>query len=409
MKGIVVASSDNLRARLEDRADLLEATRLRYRALVLMLRAFFWKDRLRANLELLREVALCQPEVDATLAAVTRRAVAEDWPSDSAPVLLLDDVEELREAVASWTERRLIARKKPVLLGDALLKLEEEVLDAGPILGRRLWTQAMETLPRNLPELRAACSAADIFERVFKRPVPPGALPFTEAEGDEVRRALPVAEQSLMALRARLDRFDGTGRVRAFLEKRARRAPVRPPRSGPELWLHAVFWNDVARSRLELLLAARLSPVEAREEEWPELVGWLAARERSVDARLEASAVVSEGRAGLVEAAAELAALSYARPPGPWNEEAAWVRLWTAAHRARAETGPEVDRLRDALRLFIRLRGQGHTPARLFASPGRAPLGLPGRPVSDEGDDLPGLVQRARAVAGQARPERLSG
>ncbi len=79
---------DTLRARLEDRADLLEAARLRYRALRGMLNAFFWRDRLRANLELLREVALAQPEVDATLAAVGRRAAAEGWPRDSAPLKL---------------------------------------------------------------------------------------------------------------------------------------------------------------------------------------------------------------------------------------------------------------------------------------------------------------------------------
>ncbi|MFP2912652.1 hypothetical protein ACLESD_48110, partial [Pyxidicoccus sp. 3LFB2] len=65
---------DNLRARLEDRADLLEATRLRYRALRGMLDAFFWKDRVRAQFELLREVAQAQPEVDAALAALKRRA-----------------------------------------------------------------------------------------------------------------------------------------------------------------------------------------------------------------------------------------------------------------------------------------------------------------------------------------------
>ncbi len=409
MDGTVATHPDNLRARLEERGELLEATRLRYRALEKMLRAFFWQGRVRDNLELLREVALAQPQVDATLEAVARRAAAEGWPRSSAPMVLLAEVARLREDVAWAVERRLIAKQKPAQLGEALLKLEEEVLDAGPLLGRRLWAQAVELLPRNLPELRAACAAGEIFERVFKRPAAEGALPFDAAEADEVRRALLVADKALEALWARLDRFDGTGRVRSFLEKRMRRAPVRPPRSGPELLLHAAFWHDLTRARLKALLESRLSPVVPREEEWPELLGWLVAREGAARARLEASEVLSEGRAGLLEVAAELAALSRARPVGPWNEEAAWVRLWTSAQRARSEVGPDAEQLRDSLRLFIRLRGRGQTPARLF-SPERDVLArTPGGQPGGEPDDLPGLVQRAREAAGRPRAGRMSG
>jgi hypothetical protein len=149
--------------------------------------------------------------------------------------------------------------------------------------------------------------------------------------------------------------------------------------------------------------------VVPREDEWPELLGWLVAREASTEARLAASEVLSEGRAGLLELAAELAALSHARPSGPWNEEAAWVRLWTAAQRARSETGPDVERLRESLRLFIRLRGQGQTPARFF-SPTREELSrLPGGRGGEDVEDLPGLVQRAREVAELPRSGRMSG
>jgi hypothetical protein len=392
----VATHPDTLRARLEDRADLLEAARLRYRALRGLLNAFFWRDRLRANLELLREVALSQQEVDATLAAVGRRAAAESWPRELAPVRLLEEVRQLREEVAFAVERRLAAGKPPGSLGEALLRLEEEVLATGPLLGRRTWARAVEVLPRNLPELRAACAAAEVLERIFKRPAPEGALPFTPSEADELCRALPLAEAALRALWERLDHFDTSGRVRAFLERRVRRAPVRAPRSGPELLLHAAFWNDVARERLGELLEARLSPVVPREAEVPELLVWLAAREGSSEVRLAAGGAFSDGRAGLFELAAELAALSRARPTGVWNEEAAWARLWTAALRARDEAGPDVERVREALHLFIRLRGQARTPARLF-SPARA--ALPAGEVGADVKDLPGLVQAARAVA----------
>lgn len=390
---------DTLRARLEDRADLLEATRMRYRALRGMLQAFFWKDRVRANLELLREVALSQPEVDLTLAAVSRRAAAEGWPREQAPMKLLEDVRHLREEVARVVEKRLAPGTPPDSLAAALLRLEEEVLNTGPLLGRRAWARAVEVLPRNLPELRAACVAAEVFERVFKRPAPEEALPFNAAEAEELCRALPLAEAALRALWERLDHFDASGRVRVFLQRRVRRAPVRAPRSGPELLLHAAFWNDVARERLGELLEARLAPVVAREAEVPELLVWLAASEKSPDARLAAGGAIGEGRAGLFELAAELARLSRARPVGAWNEEAAWARLGAAALRARNEAGPDVEHMREALQLFIRLRGQARTPARLF-SPDRA--ALPTREVGADVKDLPGLVQAAHAVVRSA-------
>ncbi len=387
---------DNLRARLEDRADLLEATRLRYRALKGMLEAFFWKDRVRANFELLREVAGAQPEVDAALGSLQRRAAAEGWPHHAAPVKLMAEVERLREALEHAALRRLPAGERAESLGEALLKLEEVVLEAGPLLGRRTWARAVELLPRNLPELRAVCAAAEVFERVFKRPAPEGPLPFNVAEAEELRKALPLAESALAALWGRLEHFDTSGRVKEFLQKRASRVPLQVPRSGPELLLHAAFWQGVARARLKTLLDARLAPVVPAEAEVPELLGWLALREAPGEVRLDACAAFGEGRAGLFEVAAELAALSRERPSGAWDEEAAWTRLWNAARRARGEEGPDVERLRDALRLFILLRGQAQTPARLF-SPERARP--PAADVGADVRDLPSLVHAARNAA----------
>ncbi|XXF78401.1 hypothetical protein P2318_01205 [Myxococcaceae bacterium GXIMD 01537] len=392
---------DDLRARLEDRADLLEAARLRYRAVVGMLTSLFWRDKVRAHLELLREVARAQPEVDATLASVERRAAAEGWPAEASPMRLLAEVRELRGALEAAVARRLSARGAGTL-GEALLRLEEEVLDAGPLLGGRTWARAVELLPRNLQELRAACAAAEVFERVFKRPAPPeGALPFSAAEAGELRRALPLAEAALESLDARLERFDPGGKVLAYLQRRARRAPTRPPGSGPELLMHAAFWHGVARSRLGALMEARLAPVVPAPREVPELLEWLVSWETSVEARLEVGTAFGEGRAGLFEVAAMLAALSRARPSEVWGEETAWVRLWTAAQRARGEEGEDVERVREALRLFIRLRGASRTPARLFS-----PERLPAPGAGEDASDLPGLVQLARNAA---RPRSSTG
>ncbi|WP_338872106.1 hypothetical protein [Myxococcus stipitatus] len=394
----MASSPDNLSARLEDRADLLESARLRYRALRGMLDAFFWKDRVRAHFELLREVAQAQPEVDATLASLKRRAAVEGWPRDASPVKLMSEVERLREAVERLVLKRLPEADAPVPLAQALLRLEEVVLEAGPLLGRRTWARAIELLPRNLPELRAACAAAEVFERVFKRPVSGGALPFDETEAGELRRAFPLAASALEALWRRLEHFDTSGRVKDFLVRRASRAPLQVPRSGPELMLHAAFWHGVALARARGLLDERLSPLVPFEGEVPELLPWFAARGgREEGPGLLAGEAFSDGRAGLLELAAELARLSRERPSGAWNEEAAWTRLWTAARRARDEEGADVERLRDALRLFILLRGQGQTPARLF-SPTRAQARA-SDDVGPEVKDLPSLVRAARNAA----------
>ncbi|NOJ94944.1 hypothetical protein HMI51_18645 [Corallococcus coralloides] len=402
----VATRPDDLRARLEDRADLLEATRLRYRALKGVLESFFWKDRIRNHFELLREVAADQPEVDATLAAMRRRVEAEGWPHDAAPVRLMHEVERLREAVERAAERRLSASTSPAsddaegddgpaTLGARLLRLETEVLDAAPFLGGRVWAQAVELLPRNLPELRAACAAGEVFERVFKRPVTEGAPAFSDDEARELARALPLGAAALVALWERLERYDSRGRVKDFLQRRMRRAPTRVARSGPELLLHAAFWHDVARVRVRAVLEAELAPVVPREPELPALLSWRAALTEDPALRLSARSVFTEGRAGLVETAAALAALSRERPRGAWNEEVAWARLEQAAQRARSEEGPEAEALRDALRLFVMLRGQARTPARLFSPEHAKPAG---GDVARNGD-LVALVQAARHAA----------
>ena len=74
----------------------------------------------------------------------------------------------------------------------------------------------------------------------------------------------------------------------------------------------------------------------------------------------------------------------------------------SAANRD-ARQGPDMERLRESLHLFIRLRGQSQTPARFF-SPERESLPrLPGGQGGLDGKDLPGLVQKAREAAGRPR------
>lgn len=399
-------SLDSLRERLEERADLLEATRLRYRALGSMVRAFFWRERVRANLELLREVVRAEPEVEATLEAVHRRAAAERWPPRSAPMRLLAELARWRRVLERALRKRLAPQQPLPSLAESLLRLEEQVLAAGPLLGQRLWSQATELLPRNLPELRTAAAAAEVLERIFKRPLSADALPFTSEEATALCQALSVADATLASLWARLRRYDPKGRVHELLRHRSRRAPLQPPRSGPELLLYAAFWQGLALSRLQALLESRLGPLSVAEEELPTLLSWLVARESSAEARLPASAQLSEGRAALLELAAELATLS--RSVESPHSEAAWARLEAAAWRARSASGPDVERLRQALRFFIRLRGQSRTPARLF-SPARARI--PTHHMDEAVEDLPGLVQRARAAARGALlpPESLVG
>lgn len=385
---------DSLRERLEERADLLEATRLRYRALGGMVRAFFWRERIRANLELLREVVRAEPEVEATLEAVHRRAAAERWPPRSAPMRLLAELAHWRRVLERALRKRLALQPPLPPLAESLLRLEEQVLAAGPLLGQRLWSQATELLPRNLPELRTAAAAAEVLEQIFKRPLPADSLPFTSEEATALCQALPVAEATLASLWERLRRYDPTGRVHELLRHRSRRAPLQPPRSGPELLLYAAFWQGLALARLQALLESRLGPLSVGEEELPALLTWLVARESSAEARLPTSTQLSEGRAALLELAAELATLS--RATESTATEAAWARLEAAAWRARSASGPDVERLRQALRLFIHLSGQSRTPARLF-SPARARI--PTYHMDEAVEDLPGLVQRARAAA----------
>lgn len=390
--------SEELRRKLEHRAELLEATLLRYRALELMLRSFFWKERLRRNGELLREVAQVQSEVEQALEGALRRAEAEGWDARDPLTRCLHEVAELRESLAELAARRLRREGAGQPLAELLVELE--ALLAGPrrILPGQKWATALEVLPASLPEMRRASAQGDLLEHLFKRPMDArGPLPLSPAEVDSLRQVLPETDAALQALWRRAHQCDPSGGLLRFLQRRSRRAPIRPPANGAEELLRVAFWYDLARARLRELAQVRLSPVELSDTELLEVVSWLARRQEDANARLAPSEAVPAHRAALLELAHELWS-------GRQQEEPAfrrglgggvasrppplrWERLLDRARRVDAgEPSPDVDRVRDVLRLFVRIRERaGSAEARGERVP--------------EPRTLEGLVLRAQAVS----------
>ncbi|MHB8876951.1 MAG: hypothetical protein ACYC8T_24915, partial [Myxococcaceae bacterium] len=175
-------ADDGYRLRLEGRAELLEAARLRYRALLTMLRALRWRARLRKNAALLRETAGAQGAVDEALESATRRAKAERWPARASMSRCLVEVAKLRAALSKVAARRLGGAEPS--LGAALSRLEALAL-AGPRKVRpgQRWAIALEVLPSSLPALRRCASFGARLEQLFGRPAGEGdTLPFDAAE-----------------------------------------------------------------------------------------------------------------------------------------------------------------------------------------------------------------------------------
>ena len=98
--------ADEYRLRLEGRAELLEAARARYRALLEALSAKAWEEPLRKELALLREAQAVATRVDEALTAALRRAQAESWPATSPTLQCLREVEALQQKVAQLSTQR---------------------------------------------------------------------------------------------------------------------------------------------------------------------------------------------------------------------------------------------------------------------------------------------------------------
>ncbi len=369
---------DSFRARLEGRLELLETARTRYRALLPMVRSLRWRTRLRKNAALLRETARSQPEVERALRAALRRASAEGWPQRSEAVRVLEDVKKQSGALREAVCRRLHVDDEGQGLSWLLERLEAEAV-TGPrtILPGQRWATALELLPANLAEVRAAAEFGDFLEHLFKRPFEPdGRLPLTKAEAEALCSRWASGEAALAALFRRVERVDRTGSLWRRLRKKARRAPLRPPRNGPEHLLHAAFWHELARARLNDIVRHRLSPLEPSDEElWPVLV-WLCAREE--DDGIPLTGVTPDGRAALFELAYALWYGLESRRKSAGN----WAALSELASRADALDGDaDLARMRDTLRLFLRIRGG-----------------------DDSGQSLTELVEAARSVFAERAP-----
>jgi hypothetical protein len=359
---------DEYRLRLEGRAELLEAARERYRKLVEWLGARAWEERARKELGLLREALEAQARVEETLASALRRAQAERWPALSPTVQCLRDVQVLRQKLAKSLAQRLTRREEEPL-PELLKALEERILTTPrEVPPAQRGATALELLPEMLPTVKELAVFGRLLESLFAQEVDPETpLSWSAEQGEALRREWARGEAALAAAWSRLARVDRTGGLAGELRKRAEWVPAHAPRTGPELLLHAEYWRAAARRRLEALVRTQFFPLVPGEAERLELACWLSARQSDPEARLAASAMVSDARAGLLELAHEL--WRVLRPDKAEDvrplEDAEWERLRSRAHRAeKLAQGLEANRVRDVLRTFIRRRTMGTTVAR---------------------------------------------
>jgi hypothetical protein len=315
-----------LRRALEDSLPLLEATRLRYRALRNILRAWLWHGRFRRNGDLVREVIRSQPEVDTALDRALDRARTERWPRVRV-TRLLEEVADLREELERLTAWRLDAEPGP--LAARLSALETAVVRAAYAgkAPRRRRAAAREMLPADLPALGAAAEASRPLEALAKSPssAPPGG-----AEALRLAGALEATQRHLDEAWERVAQTDPGGTVLRYLERRSRRLPLRPQRDGPDALMRATFWLRTSRARLRQALNSALPGIEMSDAELPSIVSWLWG-ERPLESGWSA------GRLAALELSQALA-FARADPASAarWPPEE-WERLRAAAGRAAAD------------------------------------------------------------------------
>lgn len=398
----------DLRVRLEGRAELLSATRLRYRALVNALKGLRWKHKLRRARDVVEEVARAQPEVDEALRHALKRAAAERWPDDAELVRCLKEVQALRAELARLVEERLSGDEEPRShLGTKLLRLAEHVLFAPwLVLPGERWALAGQLLsPSLFPAVGAALAFGVAVEHLFSRPLEPGhLLPFELDEWEALASGWPQGVAALDAALACLAKVDVTGGLQRAVLRRARHVPRVAHATGLQQVLHAHFWRTTALARVDEVLAVRLAPASARPHERFPLFRYLLRRERDALARLADEGVPAR-RAALLELAHELTALPQERP--------ATIGGWDAllSRAVLADEDPdEVDwpKVRDNLRLLVRVvsRPEKSLPPlyRSLAREGSSPQ----RAASPAVPTLNGLLRalRERSDTLPVRPRR---
>jgi hypothetical protein len=346
----VVVDDTSVRVRLEGRAELLDATELRYRAILKALQSWRWKTRLRKNAALVHEVARTQDTVDEALLQVTKRALVEGWDHTVQVMRCHSRVADLRGEVLSLVARRLAQPLEAQSLRSAIEALETQVLTAPRLVlpGQR-WSTAVEVLPPDAPELQRAVEFGRRAERLFGRPASgTGRLPMPLDELDAFIGGWNDGVSSLEAVWKRLAHIDSTGAMVRLLRKRARRMPTKPLSSGPEFLLAAEFWRGIAVERMNEVLNDRLSPIAWHETERFPLLRWLWHREHNLP---ETPGIRDKPREALFELAAALRAL-------PRTVEHAPLVLGglipVARLGDRLRDTDDWERLHDELRLLVR-------------------------------------------------------
>ncbi|MBL8955523.1 MAG: hypothetical protein JNK82_32410 [Myxococcaceae bacterium] len=371
------------RVRLEGRAELLDVTLLRYRALKDMLGAFTWRRRLRRNGPLLREVIAMQPRVDEALGVALKKARAEAWPKESATLQLAQAVDDLKNVVWRQMGKKLKATAHPTF-SQRLAQLERLAV-AGPrrVYPGERWKVSLEALPAWLPELETLRGFGEALEELFKRPtLESQKLPYQADELERLRAQWADGDKALFSVWERVTLVDTTRGIERSLRKRARRAPMKAPRNGPELLLRAEFWRTLALAKMREIANERVAPVQLTDAELLPVVTWLAAREQSDLARLSG---FEPARAAVIQLSAELWLTVHRTGRDP----SFWERLYDQASAADQSLSADADfgRLRDNVRLFL---------AVATGRPSRRPLERPKRlrPVPST---LAGMVAELRA------------
>lgn len=363
-----MTNDEDLRIRLEGGAELLDATCLRYRALVAALEAWLWKERLRRLSDLVLEAAGSQARVDEVLALAEHRAQPEAWP-EGAVLRTVREVRELRTKLGALTARRLQRASSGAL--DADLRELELRASSSPrlVLPSRRWATACAVLPPTLDELAQARALTDLLEPAFG---PQGEL--TLERWLLIEAAWPRAATALDRAWRRVERIDLTGGLARWLRSRARRQPHVPPEQrdqGPAVLIAAEYWRTVTGTRIEQRVTAAVSPVRCRpEEHWP-VFGWLVRRTTQPALEL-AHAALPTARGALLELAVLLSGHASA-------SQHPFERLRTLA--AAADHPPHDDdwhRLRQGLALVVRVTTR---PAKWLPPVHRVPAPQPSRPT----------------------------